>query len=145
MSLDYLVRDWMTPDPITINSQTTLSEAHALIDKHRIRRLPVVDEGELKGVVTWGDVREARPSDATSLSIFEIHHMLARTPVSKIMTADVKTIAPDDPIGKAAHLMYRHRIASLPVIQEGKLVGIITASDIFRMVIKEGGYEGGEG
>ena len=137
---EYLVKDWMSSNLITITTQATMAEAYQLMEKNRIRRLPVVDEGELKGIVSWGDIREARPSDATSLSIFEIHHLLARMPVAKIMTTDVKTIEYNDTVGKAAYLMLKHRIASLPVIQDGELVGIITASDIFRMVVKTSGF-----
>ena len=141
MTLNYLVKEWMTPDPITITSDTTLDEAYELIIKNPIRRLPVVDDDQLKGIVTWGDVREARPSDATSVSIFEIHHMLSRTSVSKIMTFDPYTVSPDDSIGKAAHLMHKHRITCLPVVEDDTLVGIITTSDILRVVIKVCGYE----
>jgi CBS domain-containing protein len=126
----------MTPNPITVSSDTPLPEAHNLMEKHKIRRLLVVDDSELKGIVTRGDIRGAEPSEATSLSIFEIHHLLSRLTLKKIMTTDVIVVGPDDPVGKAARLMYENKIAGLPVVEEGRVVGIITESDIFRMVVE---------
>lgn len=133
----YKVRDWMTPNPITISPRTTLPEAHQIMKEKRIRRLPVVDEnGQLVGIVTLGDVREASPSDATSLSIFELNYLLARLTVDKIMTRKVITVTPDTPIYEAARLMLEHKIGGLPVVEDGRVVGIITESDIFKMVVR---------
>jgi CBS domain-containing protein len=140
-----LVLDWMTPDPITVPSSTTLPEAHDLMQKHKIRRLLVVDDGELMGIVTRGDIRGAEPSEATSLSIFEIHYLLSRLTLDKIMTRNVIAVSPDDPVGKAARLMYENKIAGLPVVDEGSVVGIITESDVFRMVVELWEREGSGG
>lgn len=129
-----LVRDWMTPNPITVNSRTPLPEAHQLMMTHRIRRLPVVDDGVLVGIVTRGDIRGAQPSEATSLSIYEIHYLLSRLTVGQIMSRPVITVTPDMTVQAAAALMLQHKIAGLPVIEGGRVVGIITESDIFRMV-----------
>jgi len=97
----------------------------------------VVDEnGHLVGIVTLGDVREASPSDATSLSIFELNYLLARLTVDKIMTRKVITVTPDTPIYEAARLMLEHKIGGLPVVENGRVVGIITESDIFKMVVR---------
>jgi len=133
---DQLVRDWMTRDPITITSDTALPHAHRLMQDHSIRRLPVVDEGVLVGIITLGDVREAEPSDATSLSIFELNYLLAKLPVSDIMTSNPITVTPITTIARAAQLMLEHKVGGLPVVDRGKLVGIITESDIFRMLVK---------
>lgn len=133
---DQLVQDWMTRDPITITGDTTLPHAHRLMQDHNIRRLPVVDEGVLVGIITLGDVREAEPSDATSLSIFELNYLLAKLPVSDIMTPDPITVTPITTIARAAQLMLEHKVGGLPVVDRGKLVGIITESDIFRMLVK---------
>jgi acetoin utilization protein AcuB len=131
------VRDWMTANPITISPRTTLPEAHQIMKEKRIRRLPVVDEnGRLVGIVTLGDVREASPSDATSLSIFELNYILARLTVDKIMTRKVITVTPDTPIYETARLMLEHKIGGLPVVEDGRVVGIITESDIFKMVVR---------
>ncbi|HEC23443.1 MAG TPA: CBS domain-containing protein [Chloroflexi bacterium] len=137
----YLVKDWMTPDPITITSQTTVLEAEQVIRRHRIRRLPVVDDGKLVGIVSWGDVREALPSDITSLSTVDIYHMLSYMPVSEIMSANVITIGPEEPIGKAAWLMTEYRISSLPVMDGERLVGIISATDLLRLLTELTGYK----
>ena len=103
-----LVKDWMTADPVSVSPDAKLPDAHDLMLKHKIRRLLVMDGSKLRGIVTRGDVRGAEPSDATSLSIFEINYLLARLTVDKIMTTDVVTIGPDDPVGKAASLMNEH-------------------------------------
>ncbi|MER3399829.1 MAG: hypothetical protein C4313_01620 [Thermoflexus sp.] len=138
----YKVRDWMTPNPITISPKTTLPEAHQIMKEKRIRRLPVVDEeGRLVGIVTLGDIREASPSDATSLSIFELNYLLARLTVDKIMTRKVITVTPDTPIYEAARLMLEHKIGGLPVVVDSRVVGIITESDIFKMVVRLAGEE----
>ncbi len=129
-----LVRDWMTPNPITVNSRTPLPDAHQIMMTHRIRRLPVVDDGVLVGIVTRGDIRGAQPSEATSLSIYEIHYLLSRLTVGQIMSRPVITVTPDMTVQAAAALMLQHKIAGLPVVEDGRVVGIITESDIFRMV-----------
>jgi CBS domain-containing protein len=96
----------------------------------------VVDGGKLVGIVTLGDVREAEPSDATSLSIFELHYLLARLRVSEFMTRDLITVTPLTTIDRAAQIMLEHKIGGLPVVERGMLIGIITESDIFRMLVK---------
>ncbi len=137
----HFVKDWMTPDPITIAPNTTLPEANRLMKECGIRRLPVVDKGRLVGIVTLGDVREASPSAATSLSIYELNYLLARLTVEKIMTRDPIVITPETSIEAAARLMLEHKIGGLPVVDEGKVVGIITESDIFRLLVTEGEFK----
>lgn len=136
-----LVYKWMTPDPITININGSLTDAHALLNKYNIRRLPVVDKhGRLKGIITLGDVKEASPSEATSLSIWEIHYLLAKLKVAEIMTANPITAYTEDTIAVAANLMLENKVSGLPVITpDRKLVGIITESDIFRLVVQQWG------
>ena len=134
----YLVRDWMSSDPVTIDPQTTLPEANRLMKECGIRRLPVVDNGRLVGIVTLGDIREASPSNATSLSIYELNYLIARLTVGHIMTREPITIAPDSSIEAAARLMLEHKVSSLPVVDGNKVVGIITESDIFRLLVNEG-------
>ncbi len=131
------VRDWMTPNPITIDPQTTLPEAHKLMKECHIRRLPVVEHGKVVGILTLGDIREASPSDATALSIFELNYLLAKLTVEKIMTRDPIVIAPVATIRETAQLMLEHKIGGLPVVENEKLVGIITESDIFRVLVQE--------
>lgn len=131
-----LVKDWMTPNPICATPLMTLPEAHQLMKQHSIRRLPVVDKGALVGIVTRGDVRGAAPSEATSLSIFELHYLVGRITLDRLMTKDPLTVSPETTIGEAARLMLQRKVSGLPVVAEGKVVGIITESDIFRMLVK---------
>ncbi len=131
-----LVRDWMTPEPVCAHPQMTLPEAHKLMKDRRIRRLPVVDRDKLVGIVTRGDIRGAQPSEATSLSIYELNYLLGRLTLAQIMTRNPVTITPEATIGGAARLMLRHKIAGLPVVEGGRVVGILTESDIFRLLVK---------
>jgi CBS domain-containing protein len=130
------VRDWMTPTPVTVGPKTTLPEAHKLMMDRDFRRLPVVDHGKLIGIVTLGDVREAGPSSATTLSIFELNYLLAQLTVDKIMTHNPVTVSPDATIRDAAKLMLQHEVGALPVVEGDQLVGIITESDIFRLIVQ---------
>jgi CBS domain-containing protein len=95
-----------------------------------------VDDGKLVGIITRGDVRGAEPSDATTLSIYELNYLLAKLTVAKIMTTNPITVTPDTPIREAARLMLEKKIAGLPVVEGARVVGIITESDIFRLVVK---------
>jgi len=124
----------MTPDPVCATPQTTLFEAHQIMKDNRIRRLPVVRKGKLLGIVTLGDIRGARPSEATSLSVYEINYLLDRLTLDHTMSKNPVTVAPDTTIGEAARTMLQHKIGGLPVVELGQVVGIITESDIFRMV-----------
>ena len=132
------VCDWMTEDVITITPDTTLKEVHDIMNEKGIRRLPVVRNGKLLGIVTLGDIRGAEPSRASSLSIWEVNHLLTKLKVSEIMTRNPVTIQQDASIGDAAKTMLEKKFSGLPVVdEEDRLVGIITESDIFRLVVNE--------
>ena len=90
----------------------------------------------LVGIVALSDVLEAEPSQATTLSVYEINYLLAELKVQKIMKKPVITVTPDTPIREAANLMLTHKIGGLPVVEGDQLVGIITESDIFRMIVR---------
>jgi len=130
-----LVRDWMTPNPVTASPDTSLPDALQLMKTRNIRRLPVVEHGRLVGIVTRGDLRGAQPSAATTLSIFELHYLVGRITLSEIMTPNPFTVAPDATLQEAARLMLQSKVAGLPVVSGGQVVGIITESDIFRLVV----------
>jgi acetoin utilization protein AcuB len=134
---NYLVLEWMTPHPITTSPKTSLTDAHRIMSERRIRRLPVLENNKLVGIVTSGDLREAAPSIATSLSIFELNYLLDKVTVDKIMKRDVITVTPKSPIREAARIMLFKKISGLPVVDGSKLIGIITESDIFRMLVRE--------
>lgn len=131
------VKQWMTSDVVTIARNVSLSEAHKLMKEKNIRRLPVVDGKKLVGLVTLGDVREASPSDATTLSIWELNYLWAQLVVEKVMTRNLYTVTAEAPIIDAAELMLEHKISGLPVVDaQNNLVGVITESDIFRMLVR---------
>lgn len=133
-----LVMDWMTSNPITITPETTLPKAHRLMMEHNIRRLPVMKNRAVVGIVTLGDVRGAEPSGATSLSIWEINYLISRLKVEEIMTPRPLTVVMRATVGEAAQIMLDHKVSGLPVLDEnGQLVGIITESDIFRKVVRD--------
>lgn len=134
---DTLVREWMSTNVVSVTLDTPITKAHAIMKAHVIRRLPVLEKGKLVGIITIGDVREAGPSQATTLSIWELNYLWSQILVSDIMTRDVLTITPDEPIINAARVMLEHKVSGLPVVEDsGKLIGIVTESDIFRMLVK---------
>ena len=133
------VRMWMTKDVITVPPDVPIMEARDVMKQHMVRRLPVVKDERLVGIVTQGDIQEAGPSGATSLSIWELNYLLARITVEEIMTPvdELVTVSPDEPIEQAAHLMRKNKVGGLPVVEDtDKLVGIITESDIFDIFIE---------
>ncbi|MGV2433997.1 MAG UNVERIFIED_CONTAM: CBS domain-containing protein [Anaerolineae bacterium] len=88
------VQNWMSQEVVSVTPKTSIARATITMNEHFIRRLPVVNDGKLVGIVTKGDLREAQPSDATSLSIWELNYLLADLTVDKIMTRNVLTISP---------------------------------------------------
>jgi CBS domain-containing protein len=129
------VKDWMSPSPITVPADHGLFDARRLMADRRIRHLPVTQDGELVGIVTDRDVRLNVPSPATSLSVWEVNHILARLTVGEVMTRTLITIGPDRDIAAAARLMLDHRIGALPVLEAGRLVGLVTETDLLRALL----------
>ena len=137
-----LVKDWMSRDVITVTADTLLSTAERLLIRHTIRRLPVVDkDGRLVGILTYGDIRRAKPSPAQKLSTWELNRLMAQMQVGDIMTPNPITIAPNTTISDAAGLMLKNMVSGLPVVDaQQRVLGIITESDIFRLVVREWGH-----
>jgi acetoin utilization protein AcuB len=132
-----LVRDWMSRHVITVTPETMLPEAEQLMVGKTIRRLPVMENGRLVGITTYGDIRNARPSAVSSLNIWELNYLVSRIKMSEIMSCDPITVSPEATIGEAAQKMLANMIGGLPVLDsQGQLVGIITESDIFRLVAR---------
>jgi CBS domain-containing protein len=126
------VKEWMSQHPITIPPATPVSEAKELMQRKRVRHLLVVEADRLVGIVTDRDIRLNLPSPATSLSVWEIHYLLAKLTVREVMTKSVITVTPDRDVAEAARLMLEHTIGALPVTQDGRVVGIITETDMLR-------------
>ncbi len=138
------VRDFMTRDPITITPDVSHPDAMALMRKHRIRRLPIISKGELVGIVSEKDLLANKPSQATTLSVFEIGALLSNLHVEDIMTRPVVTVEGDCPMEEAACIMVDRKIGCLPVMDGDRLVGIITETDVFRALVEVlGGKEPG--
>lgn len=127
----------MHEDVITITPQASMVQAQALIEKNRIDHLLVVDrEGRLKGVLSDRDLKKYWASPATSLSNHELSYLLEKIAVGMIMTKTVITVPPDTTIERAAHIMQTHNINSLPVMEQGELVGIITSTDVMGVLLE---------
>lgn len=137
MLRDILVRQWMTTQVISVGPKVPITEAHQIMKENDIRRLPVIDDGMLVGIVTIGDIREASPSGATTLSIWELNYLWSQIKIKDVMTRKVYTVGPDEPLINAAQIMLDKKVSGLPVVSgDGEVVGIITESDVFRMLVK---------
>ena len=139
------VKNRMTRAPITADPKTTYNEALRLMENNSIHHLPILNKkGDLVGIVTKSDMLEAEPSRVTTLSIFEIAALLDKVTMDQIMSRPVKAVGGDCSISEAAHFMLEEGIGCLPVMEESKLVGIITDSDIFKTFVEvTGGGESG--
>jgi CBS domain-containing protein len=135
----YRVADWMSTPPIIVAPTLTLAEAQRLMQQRHVRRLPVVKDGRLLGIVTSGDLRAAGPSAASALSLYEWRALLEQVTVAECMSCDPIVIAPDAPVLYAARQMLLHKISGLPVVEDGRVVGVITESDLFQLLIAESG------
>ena len=137
-----LVRDRMTPNPITVTTETSLKDALDLVRSKPFRHLPVVDQsGKLVGIVTEKSLVYASPMPTTTLSVFEVDYILSHTKIGQIIQGPVITVGPDLPIEEAARKMVDHRIGCLPVVEgdaqsTAALIGIISDTDIFRVFVE---------
>jgi acetoin utilization protein AcuB len=120
---------------ITVTKDATLAQARQLLHTHRIRHLPVVEGDRLLGILTDRDIRQASPSSAAGISPDRTSAFLAQIPVIKAMVSEVRTVSPYTTIEEAARLMIEHKIGCLPVTEAGRLVGIITETDILGVLV----------
>jgi CBS domain-containing protein len=126
------IREWMTPSPITVGPTTPVAGLAQMMSLRRLRHLPVVEDEHLVGIVSDRDLRTVLPSPATSLAVGEIRFLLDRLTVGQVMTHRVLIVAPDEPLAEAVRQMLEHKIGALPVVENGRLVGIITEIDVLR-------------
>ncbi len=135
------VRSRMTANPYTVAPEATIAETLELMRSKGIRRVPVVKNGKLVGIITERKLLEVSPSTATSLSIFEISYLLSKTRIESIMTKTPVTVSPGSLLEEAALKMREHDIGGLPVLDGEKLVGIITETDIFDSFVEIMGFK----
>lgn len=129
------VKDVMTWNVITVPSDTHIMEARKIMEIHKIRRLPVVDRGKLVGIVTLDRIIGSGPSQATSLSVWEINYLLAKMVVGEIMQKNVVTVDADASVEHALALAQGRRVGAMPVLDKGNLVGIVTTNDFVLKVL----------
>lgn len=127
----------MTPRPITVKQDVPIDAALKIMRDAKVRRLPVLDKnGKLVGIVAEKDLLYASPSPATSLSIHELHYLLSQIAVKDVMTKNVITVEEDTPLEEVARIMADNKIGSTPVMRQGELVGIITETDVFKILLE---------
>jgi len=140
-----LAQGWMSTDVISVGEETSMMKASVLMKENGIRRLPVVRRGRLVGIVTDTDLKEASPSKATTLDIYEINYLLSEIKVKELMSTDVIYVKPDETIEFAAVLMLENKISGLPVINDQQhLIGVITETDIFKALVHITGVYSGD-
>lgn len=130
------VGEIMSTNVVTVTEDTLVDDAKKIMDAHRIRRLPVMKKDKLVGLVTKHMLLEAAPSPATSLNIWELHYLLSKMTVNKIMVKNPFTIFPDMPVEEALQLGQEKGYGGFPVVEDGRLVGVVTESDIVRMMTR---------
>lgn len=131
-----LVRNWMSKKVITIEGKDSMQRAMSLMKEHNIRMLPVLKRGKLVGVVSDGDLKKASASDATMLDVHEMLYLISKIKVRDIMTKDPLTVAPDCTVEETAELLMEHKISGVPVVEEsGRVIGVITKDDLFKVLI----------
>lgn len=130
------VRDWMRPHPIVTHPRDSIERARALCEEHRVNQLPVVSGGELVGIITDRDLRDAFPSLTEHVEHpVQAHAQTAGIDVEEVMTRQVLSVAETESVHAAASLLLRERIGALPVLRDKQLVGIVTRSDLLRALI----------
>lgn len=132
-----LVGERMSKPVLTVTPDLPVQEALAQMRKEHIRRFPVVDsKGKLIGIVSESDLLNASPSEATTLSVWEVNYLLSKITVDRVMTKEVITVNEDTPLEEAARIMADKQIGALPVMKGEKLVGIITETNLFRIFLE---------
>ena len=130
------IRDLMSTNVVTVDEKTSIHDAKKIMDAHKIRRLPVMKRDKLVGLVTKHMLLEAAPSPANSLSIHELHYLLAKMTVKDIMVKNPYTISPDMPAEEALQLGQEMGYGAFPVVEDGRPAGVVTESDIVRLMTR---------
>ena len=131
-----LVEGRMSRPVISVHPDMPIHDARNLFRQEQIRRAPVIKNGKLVGIISDQDLIDAAPSQATSLSIWELNYLISKITIKEIMTKDVITINEDTPIEQAARIMADNKIGGLPVLRDSKVVGMITETDLFKVFLE---------
>ena len=138
-----IVAKRMMRNPVTVDENDSMKKAMDLLRERDIRHLPVLKDGEkLVGILTERDIKQASPSPATALEIREIYYLLDKVKIKQIMTRRPYTISSTAPIEEAALIMREKKIGCLPVVDAGRVVGILTETDILDAFIEGMGVSG---
>ena len=130
------VGDWMTANPITIDASATIVEAIHLLREKSIRRVPVMKNGKLAGILTERMLLGYSPGKSSSLDTWELHYLLARTPVTEAMNPKPHTVTPQTELADAAKLIHDRKLNGITVVNErGDLVGILTTTNALEALI----------
>ncbi len=130
------VGERMSHPVISVTPDTPINDALAMFKKEHIRRAPVMKNGKMVGIVSERDLLNASPSQVTTLSVWEMNYLLSKVTVDRVMTKNVRTVNYDTPIEEAARTMADLKIGGMPVIRSGKVVGIITETDLFKIFLE---------
>jgi len=129
-----LVRDYMTTELVTVQETDTLLDATMFFVRSTFRHLPVVRGRQLVGVITERDVKQYAPSVLSGISAEDYNSIMETTPISRVMARSPITVRPEQSVLEAAKLLYAKRLGCLPVIRDSELVGIITTTDMLKVL-----------
>jgi acetoin utilization protein AcuB len=130
------VSDWMTKNPITIDASATIIEAIHLLKERNIRRLPVMKDGRLAGIVTERMLLSYSPGKSTAMDAWEVHYLLAKTPVTAAMNPQPHTVGPETELADAAQLIHNRKLNGITVIDaSGRLVGLLTTTNALEALV----------
>lgn len=131
------VSTWMTLNPVTVSPDDNIYKAKEIMKNEGVHRLPVLDEnGTLVGLISDADITSASPDFSSKPSIHEVAYLLSKLTVKDVMSSEVMTITPDTTVEEAARLMVDGEVSCLPVVEDGKLTGIITRTDHFKLLLE---------
>lgn len=130
------VGERMSRPVIAVAPDMPINDVLAMFRRERIRRAPVMKDGKLVGIVSERDLLNATPSSVTTLSIWELNYLISKVTVKNVMAKKVVTVDQDTPIEEAARIMADKKIGGMPVVSAGKVVGIITETDLFKILLE---------
>ncbi|MDL1910081.1 CBS domain-containing protein [Chloroflexi bacterium CFX6] len=130
------VGERMSRPVISVSPDAPINDVLAMFKKEHIRRAPVVKNGKLVGIVSEKDLLNASPSDATTLSIWEMHYLISKVKIKNVMSKKIVTVSRDTPIEEAARIMADKKIGGLPVVDGDRVVGMITETDLFKVFLE---------